>query len=135
MSTLYAINTSHGRLSLRNGYLQIPVGGFLKVTEEESKEHDFVFAERRGWLKYSKTEPTVSEVPAVKAIEFFEPNQGMSEDELKVELAARKEASNPVAKTEALGQGETIVTEEATTTKLGEDQEPEKKGRSKKTAE
>ena len=147
MSQIYAINTSHGNLTLKAGYIQIPRGGFIKIYADEKVHPDFIDAERKGWLAYSEEEPTAVSVQAIKAIEFFEPNQGMTAEELQAsnKQDALDKAENGESDTGAtsslLGQG-TLVTKEATTTQFGKDSEEvvepvveEKKPRGKKAAE
>lgn len=118
---IFAINLSNGNLSLKAGYISIPRGGYKSVLVSDKNHPDFLDAFSKGWVKYSDTKPDSEASPSVKPIEYFEPNKGMSADELKAELAKDAE-KGPVApgKTEALGQSETTVGE-PTVTQLGVD--------------
>ena len=143
MSQIFAINTSHGNLTLKAGYLQIPRGGFLKIYADEKTHPDFIDAERKGWLTYSEKEPKTVAVPAVKAIEFFEPTMGMTAEELQASNKqdaidkAEKGESETGATTSLLGQGTTVV-KAATVTQFGKEateSAEDKKTRGKKAAE
>jgi hypothetical protein len=135
---LFAINTSHGQLSLKAGYVRIAIGGYATIYEDDKDHPDFRDAFAKNWIKYSDTEPTKTVTPSINAIEFVNPVQGLSEDELKAELAKQKAEPETVNVTvEAIGkpaEAPVDVTEDSPS-----DAEPEasegKKSRSKKAAQ
>jgi hypothetical protein len=134
---IFAINTSHGNLSLKAGYVHIKVGGYATIFEDDKDHPDFRDAFSKKWVSYSETEPEASSLPTVKALEFAEPNRGLTAEELKVELAKDKEEKKSAATSEALGQSETTMGE-PTVTQFGQDSESDlepKRSRSKKAAE
>lgn len=143
MSTtqLFAINTSHGNLSLKAGYIRIAVGGYAQVYESDKDHPDFKDAFAKKWIDYSDVEPIAGSRPTIKPIEFVQPIQGMTAEELKADNERNKDiAKDPIGTSEALGQSEATAGE-ATVTKFGEEPVAEsevkaeaKSGRGKKAA-
>jgi hypothetical protein len=121
MSKIFAVNLTPGNLVLKTVYLIIQRGGFAEVTEQDKQDPTFMDALSKKWISYSSEEPVSTPLPPVPAIEFVNPNVGMTAEEL-IASQQNQEPKAPAAVTEAIGQGG-IVTGEASTSKLGDETE------------
>ncbi len=107
---MFAINKTQSNLMLRGGRLQIPRGSCIEVTEEDMAGADFKYAIQHGKIVYSKTKE--EDVPAPALVFHNSVPSGMTEAQLKEELAKRKEA--PVQEAQATPLSvETVNVEDA----------------------
>ena len=58
MSYKYVINRSAGNVSLKDGLILIPVGGYKQVAEVDLDHEDIGSAVRRGWIEVLDNHPS-----------------------------------------------------------------------------
>ncbi|HET8685210.1 MAG TPA: hypothetical protein VFM18_00945 [Methanosarcina sp.] len=104
MTKKTVINKTLTALMFKGGYITIPRGGHSTVALTELDHPEFQTAEARGWIEVSDHVPEASLIPTVETVVIENPNQGMTEDELKAELSKNK-APKEETTVEALGQG------------------------------
>jgi hypothetical protein len=90
----YLINKLPSELVLKAGYVSIPPGGSHAIHHTEVDEATIVYAVMRDWAEISDTEPKAKAVakPEVE-VEITKPYEGLTEEELKEELAAKAAAA------------------------------------------
>lgn len=88
MTTVFAHNHTSSHLILKTGYLNIPRGKSVRIPRADANTQEFLDVVSKGWVTISETEPgevvhktLEAEVPATPIV-------GMTEEELKADLAA-----------------------------------------------
>jgi hypothetical protein len=90
----FVINLTRSNLIFKNGYINIPVGNYVEVSDADADSADFIMARTRqpAWIQISDTAPTSITVPAAITVTTTDPFKGLTSDELKQNLADKAEA-------------------------------------------
>jgi len=83
----FVINQTETNIGLFGSKYLIPIGGWLKLTNEQAATEEVIEAVRRGWIKISATEPAPAQVVQPK-IEISEPPVMGSKTPPKKKVAA-----------------------------------------------
>ncbi len=109
ISIKWLLNRLDTNLTLKGGDIDIPPGGSAKVLESELVDQTISYAITRDWVDVLDEAPDPSRhVAPVVEIDVTKPFEGLTEEELKEELAS-KAATTDSATGTALGQGEAAL--------------------------
>lgn len=114
---MYLVNKLDHNLSLKNGYLTLKVGMCVPIKEADLVEPSIADAISRRWAETSEVEVIPTEAVSVK-VTSTNPYEGLTEDQMKAELAAR--AEKPAATTTRLGVPDTDEKKEGTSEAIGQ---------------
>ncbi|MNK10009.1 hypothetical protein D3C87_280190 [compost metagenome] len=133
LKTLYVVNTHTSSVVLKGGFIDVPLGGYAVIPEQDAQHPDVLYAATRKWVEITDVEPDAStlkkpELPIAEITGY----KGMTAEELQASKADETPKSNATA--EALGKPGVEAVTEATSERIGETAEVANSKRTRKAS-